>query len=125
MSNSKKKIFIVEDNPNVVEVFKGMLGEQYDLTIEAGDGKQAVKTYAKLKPDLVFMDIMMPNMHGIDVIKKIKKFDPQAKIIIITAHDGPQLREEAAQQGVKHYIKKPFHREALLASIEAALNSNH
>lgn len=124
MSAQKKKILIVEDHETVLEIFKEMLSEEYELIIEASDGKQAIKTYTEQKPDLVIMDIIMPNMHGIDAIKQIRELDPASKIIIVTAHDGPQLREDAAQYKIRHYIKKPFHKNVLTEAIEKTLNNN-
>ncbi len=84
---------------------------------EAATGKEAVELYKELKPDLVTMDIIMPDMSGIEAVKEIKKIDPDAKILMVSAMGQQALVLEAVQSGAKDYIVKPFQPSRVLESI--------
>lgn len=85
---------------------------------QAVNGDEALKMYKKKKPDLVTMDIDMPEMNGLDVAKKIKSFDPKANIAMITSSDKTNTKEEAEKIGVCGYITKPFDRAEIKGLIE-------
>ena len=93
----------------------------YKIAGEAGDGQEAVEKYKELKPDLVTMDITMPNMSGIDAVRAIKAYDPEARIIICSAIGQKSMILEAIKAGARNYIIKPFEREKVLAIVAAAL----
>ena len=77
---------------------------------EAINGVEVLKMYKKKRPDLVTMDIDMPEMNGLDAAKEIKSFDPKAKILMVTSSNKTDLREEAQKIGTCGYITKPFDR---------------
>ncbi len=85
---------------------------------EASTGKEAIERYKELKPDLVTMDIIMPDMSGIEAVKEIKKVDPDAKILMVSAMGQQALVLEAVQSGAIDYIVKPFQPSRVLESIE-------
>jgi two-component system chemotaxis response regulator CheY len=85
---------------------------------EAATGKEAVERYKELKPDLVTMDIIMPDMSGIEAVKEIKKFDPKARILMVSAMGQQALVLEAVQAGALDYVVKPFQPSRVLESIE-------
>lgn len=80
----------------------------FDVCGEAGTGKDAIEKYKELKPDLVIMDIIMPDMSGIEAVKEIIKVDPNAKILMCSAMGQQALVVEAIQAGAKDYVVKPF-----------------
>lgn len=93
----------------------------YQIIGEAGDGQEAVEKYKELKPDLVTMDITMPKMSGIDALRAIKAYDPQARIIMCSAMGQKSMVVEAIKAGARNYIIKPFDQEKVLAVVAAAL----
>lgn len=108
-------MMIVDDETAMREILKLML-KNYRV-IEASNGREAVELYKKEKPDIVLMDIMMPVMGGIDAIKEIKKINPVAKIIAITAYASSK-GEKAVEAGVDFILKKPFTRREVIKAIE-------
>ena len=84
---------------------------------EAENGLDAIEKYAKLKPDLVTMDITMPVMEGIDAVKGIKQIDPQAKVIMCSAMGQQQMIVSAIQAGAKDFVVKPFQADRVLEAI--------
>ena len=85
---------------------------------EASTGKEAIERYKELKPDLVTMDIIMPDMSGIEAVKEIMKIDTNAKILMVSAMGQQALVLEAVQSGALDYIVKPFQPSRVLESIE-------
>ncbi len=94
----------------------------YEIAGEAENGEEAIETYKKLKPDLVTMDIIMPKISGIDAVKAIISYDPDAKIIMCSALDHQELIEDAIKAGAKGYIIKPFSPEEVLDTANKVLS---
>ncbi len=88
---------------------------------EAESGSQAVQRYAELKPDLVTMDIVMPDMGGIDAVREIVKGDPDAKILMCSAMGQQALVVEAIQAGAKDFVVKPFQPSRVLEAVQRVL----
>ncbi|RFU63918.1 response regulator [Peribacillus glennii] len=80
----------------------------HEVVGEAENGRIAVEKYIELRPDLVTMDITMPEMDGVNAVKEIKKNDPEAKIIMCSAMGQQQMVVEAIQAGAKDFLVKPF-----------------
>ncbi len=96
--------------------------EGFDIMGEAGTGAQAVEKYRELQPDLVTMDIIMPDMSGIDAVKEIIKEFPNAKILMVSAMGQQSLVVEAIQAGAKDFVVKPFQPSRVLESVKRILN---
>ena len=84
---------------------------------EAKDGEEAVQQYAKLRPSLMTMDIVMPKLNGIEAVKRIIQFDPDARIIMVTALGQEQLVLEAIKSGAKEFVIKPFNEAQVVNAI--------
>ncbi|MCU0621829.1 MAG: response regulator [Gemmatimonadales bacterium] len=93
----------------------------YEVVGEAESGAQAVQQYRALKPDLVTMDIVMPDMGGIDAVREIVKEDPQARILMCSAMGQQALVVEAIQAGAKDFIVKPFQPSRVLEAVQRVL----
>jgi len=120
-----KTVLIVDDIAFVRKTLSEILTKaHYQIIGEASDGAEAVKLYARLQPDVVTMDVVMPQMSGIDATRKIIKADKNAKVIIISAMGQENLVMEAINVGAKDYILKPFSTEDVLRTIERALTSD-
>jgi two-component system chemotaxis response regulator CheY len=92
--------------------------EGYTDIHEAADGAQAVETYNELNPDLVFMDITMPNMDGLEALKAIKGAHPDAKIIMCSAMGQEAMVIDAVKSGAKDFIVKPFKPERIIKAVK-------
>ena len=101
-------VLVVDDNKTIQETMSFILENLGHKVWSANNGEDAIKKYQKCNPDLVFMDIKMPKMGGIEAITKIKKIDNKANIIIITAFSGDNDVMELAKDNSIKIIDKPF-----------------
>ncbi len=93
----------------------------FEVVGEAESGLQAVEKYRALKPDLVTMDIVMPDMGGIEAVREICKDDPEAKILMCSAMGQQALVVEAIQAGAKDFVVKPFQPSRVLEAVQRVL----
>jgi len=93
----------------------------FEVVGEAESGSQAVAKYRQLKPDLVTMDIVMPDMGGIEAVREICKTDPEAKILMCSAMGQQALVVEAIQAGAKDFVVKPFQPSRVLEAVQRVL----
>ncbi|HEY4543030.1 MAG TPA: response regulator [Tissierellaceae bacterium] len=116
-----KKVLIVDDAIFMRMKLKDILESNgYEVVAEAQDGKEAIEKYQTEKPDLVTMDITMPEMDGVSALKEIKKIDPNATIIMCSAMGQQAMVMEAIQAGAVDFIVKPFDTERVIKSLEKA-----
>lgn len=103
------RILIVDDAKFMRLTLKNILVKaNHEVIAEAENGKEAVQKYNELKPDIVTMDVTMPEMNGLDALKAIKESDSQAKVIMCSAMGQQKMVVEAISAGAKDYIVKPF-----------------
>uniref|UniRef100_A0A7C3RUK9 Response regulator n=1 Tax=Dictyoglomus thermophilum TaxID=14 RepID=A0A7C3RUK9_DICTH len=115
------RVLIAEDEPIVKMDIKEILeGQGYEVVGEASDGQLAVELARKLKPDVIIMDIRMPNLDGIEAAKILTQ-EEIAPIIFLTAYSDKELVEKAKEVGVISYIVKPFKESDLFPAIEIAI----
>ncbi len=93
----------------------------FEVVGEAETGKDAVEKYKQLRPDLVTMDIVMPDMGGIDAVRAITEFDPNAKVLMCSAMGQQALVVEAIQAGAKDFVVKPFQPSRVLEAVQRVL----
>lgn len=111
-------VLIVDDAAFVRMSIKKMLeAHGHVVAGEAADGVEALKKYAELKPDLVILDITMPQMNGLEVLKRIQVLDSEAKVIVCSSIGQQAIFAQAIELGVKEFIVKPFQEEQLIAAI--------
>ncbi|MFD1735826.1 response regulator [Bacillus salitolerans] len=116
------KILIVDDAAFMRMMIKDILSKNgYEVVGEAADGVQAVEQYKEFSPDLVTMDITMPEMDGITALKEIKKINPNAKVIMCSAMGQQAMVIDAIQAGAKDFIVKPFQADRVLEAIGKTL----
>lgn len=117
-----KRILITDDALFMRVTLKNILTQNgFDVCGEAQNGAEAVKLYSELKPDLVTMDITMPEMDGIQALKEIKKTFPEANVIMCTAMGQKNMVVEAIQSGAKDFIVKPFQPERVVEAVNKLL----
>ena len=113
-----KNILICDDAAFMRMMIKDILTKNgYTVVGEAENGAKDVEKYAELKPDLVLMDITMPEMDGIQALKKIKEADPSATVIMCSAMGQQAMVIESIQSGAKDFIVKPFQADRVLEAV--------
>jgi len=114
-----KKVLICDDAAFMRMMIKDILSKNgYEIAGEAENGLKAVEKYNETKPDLVLMDITMPEMDGIQALKAIKEADPSACVIMCSAMGQQAMVIEAIQSGAKDFIVKPFQAERVLEAVK-------
>ena len=114
-----ENILICDDAAFMRMMIKDILTKNgYNIVGEAENGAKAVEKYAELKPDLVLMDITMPEMDGIEALKKIKAADANASIIMCSAMGQQAMVIESIQSGAKDFIVKPFQADRVLEAVQ-------
>ena len=115
------KILIVDDAEFLrLRISKMLVGEGYEV-FEAENGLKAIEIYRTNKPDLVLMDVTMPEMDGLTALKNIRSFDSKAKIIMLTALGQESVVLEAIKSGARDFVVKPFERDRVLTAIQKLL----
>ena len=110
---------IADDAAFMRMLLKGILEKGgYEVVAEAKDGVEAIEKFKELKPQVVTMDITMPDMDGIHAVKEIMAMDPEAKIIMVSAMGQQAMVVDAMKAGVKDFIVKPFQAEQILATLK-------
>jgi two-component system chemotaxis response regulator CheY len=106
------KILIADDAQFMRMLIGRILRENgHNIVGEARNGEEVVELYAKLRPDLVTMDVVMPKMNGLEAIRKIISFDANARIVVVTALGQEAIAFEAVKAGAKNFVVKPFKQE--------------
>lgn len=114
-----KKILVCDDAQLTRKTLRTILeSNDYIVVGEAANGKEAVKKYKELQPDLVFMDIVMPEMDGIEAVEKIMELDDKAVIIMCSSLAQQKKVVCAVRAGAKDFIVKPFTPQRVLESIQ-------
>ena len=117
-----KRVLIVDDAAFMRMMIKDILSKNgYEVAGEAENGMKAVEKYKELTPDLVLMDITMPEMNGIDAVKNIKAMDPGAKIVMCSAMGQQAMVIESIQAGARDFIVKPFQADRIIEAVSKAV----
>lgn len=112
------RVMIVDDAAFMRHMIKGILtGMGCEVVAEAVDGNDACEKYGEVKPDLVTLDLIMPNKGGLDTLKEIREKDPGAKVIVISAVDQRQPLMEALKHGAVDYVVKPFEKDRVVEAV--------
>jgi two-component system chemotaxis response regulator CheY len=116
------KILIVDDAPfmrnSLVKLFRE---KGWQVVGEAGNGREAIAQYQALRPDVVTMDITMPELDGIGAVKAIRSNDPGARVVMCSALGQQDRVVEAIRSGARDFIVKPFHKDRVFAAIEKVM----
>jgi two-component system chemotaxis response regulator CheY len=117
------KIMVVDDAAFMRMMLKNILTEEGHVVVaEAANGAEAVHTYMTSKPDLVTMDITMPELDGVGAVKQIRKMDPAAKIIMCSAMGQRAMVVDAITAGAKDFVVKPFQKDRVIESVNKVLS---
>ena len=106
-----KRLLIVDDAVFMRKLIGGVAAEAgWEVVGEAGNGSEAVAMYDRLRPDLVTMDLVMPEMGGLEALRLIRANDPSARVVVVTALDQKQVLLDSIREGAVDFIVKPFDR---------------
>lgn len=115
-------ILIVDDSRTSRKILRGILEEAgHNVIAEARDGAAGILFYQELKPDLVTMDVTMPKMDGIEALKKLREYDADAKVIMVTAAGQKNKMIEAINAGASEFVSKPYQAEQMIEIINKTL----
>lgn len=122
-SQTQTSVLIAEDNPVVREVLRGVMRHDDRLRIvgEAANGQAALELIESLKPQLVCLDVMMPGLDGLTVLKTIREKFPETRVIIVTGQSTSEVVTEALKLGANGLVVKPFNADKLLRAIDKVL----
>ncbi len=119
------KALIIDDEPHVRKYISLVLRSLGITTlVEAANGVEGFAAYQREKPDLVLLDVNMPIQDGLETLKQIRTFDPEAVVIMLTSLTTRQTVEEAADQGALHYIRKDTPRDELIVLLKQLLSED-
>ncbi|MBW7897911.1 Chemotaxis protein CheY [Candidatus Brocadiaceae bacterium B188] len=114
-----KKILVVDDAKVIRMIIRQILTRNgFEIAGEAGNGREAFEKYKELRPDAVTMDIVMPEVDGIQGLKEIIAFDNQAKVVMISAIDQRDSLMESLRYGAADYVVKPFEDDRMVAAMK-------
>lgn len=117
-----KRILVCDDAAFMRMMIKDVLQKAgYEIAGEAENGKKALMQYRTLKPDLLILDITMPEMDGLEALKEIRKMDPKACVIMCSAMGQQSMVAEALRLGAKDFVVKPFHEDDVKKAVQKAL----
>lgn len=118
----KPKILVVDDEPDVRQRLSNIISKRIDSDVEtAASGEEALEKLKQEAFDLALLDIKMPGLSGIDVIKKAAQFTPRTKIVVITGYDSEEIASEALKHGAVDYLTKPQTPESLVLKLKSIL----
>ena len=117
-----KSILIVDDAAFMRMMIKDILSKNgYEVIGESENGAKAIEKYKEMSPDLVIMDIKMPEVDGITAVREIRKMDPNSKIIMCSAMGQQAMVIESIQAGARDFIVKPFQADRVIEAVRKAL----
>lgn len=123
MSAGPIRLLIVDDHPVVREGIAGMFSDEtrFEIVAQAGDGAAAVELARRFAPDVILMDLRMPQMDGLSAARRILADQPDARIIVLTSHDRDEDIQTALKAGVVGYLLKDSPRDVLYEAVESAM----
>lgn len=113
-----KRVLIVDDAAFMRISIRNIITKNgYEVVGEAGNGGEAVQKYTELRPDIVTMDITMPEVNGLEALKQIRKIEPGAVVIMVSALGQESMVRDAVMAGAKGFVVKPFKEETIMAAL--------
>jgi DNA-binding NarL/FixJ family response regulator len=117
----KPRILLADDHKIVLEGLKGLLEPEFELAGTVEDGRALVAQAARLRPEVIVVDISMPQLNGIDAVRQIKKTDPSIKVVFLTMHPEPSYAADAFNAGASAFVLKHSASAELITAIKEAL----
>ena len=116
-----RSVLVVDDAAFMRMMIRDILAKEGYVIHEAVNGRDAIEKYAEIKPDLVTMDITMPEMSGLDALRAIRESDPNAKVLVVSAMGQQKMIVEALEHGAVDFLVKPFQPTKVLETVKKCL----
>jgi two-component system, chemotaxis family, chemotaxis protein CheY len=114
-----RTLLVADDAMIIRKIIKDLAGDAgWTVVGEAGNGREAVDRYCQLRPDAVTLDLVMPEQDGLYALHRIMEFDPQAKVLVVSALDQRGVLKEAFKAGAADFVPKPFDRKELKSTLD-------
>jgi len=125
--NTKSKIVLAEDHTILREGLRSLLSSSQDFEVigEAADGREAIRSVEKLKPDLILIDLSMPRMNGMEAIREIRRVSKEVKILVLTVHKSEEYVLATFKAGADGYVLKDATHQELLMAIKSVLKGRN
>ena len=118
------RVLIVDDVEFVIEMYKDLLRTKgHEVVGTAFNGAEALDKYGDLNPDIVIMDVLMPEMDGLSALKKLLEIDPGARVLVVTAVEKPGLGDECIATGAMGFLEKPFEFDEFFTALTKILET--
>lgn len=121
----KKKIMVVDDSREIVKVIQRILESENFAVTTAYSGVECLNKLKKEAPDLILLDLLMPGMGGVNVLRELMRRDPKAKVVMLTVIGQVSIVNECSQLGAKDFITKPFDNEDLIRRVKWILRGGN
>ncbi len=118
---ARSRVLVVDDEQDIIDILREHLSKTFDVDT-AADGRAALSAVRANPPDVMFLDIHMPGVNGVDVLKSVKELDPTIAVLMVTANADNTLAAEALERGAFSYVPKPFDLRYLDHLVAAALS---
>src|SRR5688500_12144318 len=120
---SKSRVLLVDDHALLRTGVANIINQEPDLHVvaEAGNGVEAIEAYARYQPDVMLLDLRMPVMEGVEVVRKVREQDPRARVIVLTTYDTDDEISQALKAGAKAYVLKDISADDLVSCIRSVL----
>lgn len=116
-------ILVIEDQEDLAELYEATLEKAGYKVRNAFSGEEGIAEFEANSADLVLLDMTLPEMHGTQVLRQIRAINASVPVIVVTAEENDQLREQCKRLGVQDYLAKPVNYEALLMAVQLALDA--
>jgi|RhiMethySRZTD1v2_1073278.scaffolds.fasta_scaffold118401_1 two-component system chemotaxis response regulator CheY len=119
----KSRIVVVDDNPVIRDLLRGILRHDDSFVVvgEATSGDTAIDVVEKLRPDLICLDVMLPGLDGIAVLRALRAVHPEMRVVLVTGRATSSVVSEALELGAAGFVVKPFNAARLLSTVRTAL----
>lgn len=118
-----RRLLLIDDDEMMLRTLQELLHSEGFQVFSTADGPQGITIFKERHPDLVLLDLGLPSMNGLEVLRKIRDINSQARIVVITGHDSDESAQVALRNGALSYLTKPVEPGALLQLLNSQLNS--
>ena len=122
MGKTCKKILVIDDMPEIVNVVSDFLRSEHYQIFTTTNGADGIKLNELENPDLIILDLLMPEMDGIETLKRIRQTDNKVKVIVLSGYINADVKKDTTNLGINRYLDKPFNGTELLQAVVSVLD---
>jgi DNA-binding NtrC family response regulator len=117
------KVLVIDDDEMLLSLMQNILQMEGYTILSTADGPRGIAIYKEERPDVVLLDLGLPSMNGLEVLRKIRSFDDKAKVIVVTGYGSAESVEVAYRSGAWDFVQKPFNNADVLRLIKTAIDA--